>query len=128
MSFSYDNTQISASGTNYISFVRFAVDDKNSTLYTLEDEEIDALYDQTSSADNQIQRNYQTAVWCAEYLLVRYSKMPSSWSSAGTSVTNNERLKALQQLLDRLRLKLLAIDGVSPMLYTYRPLGFKECW
>jgi hypothetical protein len=128
MSFSYNESQISASGTNYISMVRFQVDDTDSTTYILSDELITALYNETASTVPQIWRNYTTAIGAAEFIYRRYSKMPISWSSAGTSVNRSDRLTALDSLLSRLRMLLFQSSGASPILYADRPTDFQRCW
>ena len=126
MSFSYNESQISASGTNYISFVRFQLDDTSSVTYAFSDEVLTALYNDTSGT--QIVRNYTAAVRAAEALYRKYSKMPNSWSSAGTSVNRSDRLTALASLLGSLRSALLAVSGSSAVIYAYRPENYCESY
>lgn len=129
MSFSYNNTQIVASGTNYISFVRFTIDDKNSASYILEDEEITAIYNDITtlySGESQTIRNWRTAVAAKEYVCRSYSSTITSWSSDGTSINYGNRATTCQDELNRLRYKLLSVIGQPAILYPTRPASFCE--
>lgn len=118
MSFSYNNTRIAASGVYTIDFVRFKIDDIDSTAYDIEDEEITALFNATTG--EQLDRNYQTAIKVAEHLAVRYRKQVT-FSSAGTSMQLSDRAELWEQVVNNLRLEYLQITGQSGVVYPYRP-------
>lgn len=87
MSFSYNETQIAPDSVHYIDFVRFTVNDTDSTNYDLSDEVITALYNVTYANSAQILRNYQTAVSAQEYICNKRAGNIQSFTSGGTSVT-----------------------------------------
>lgn len=125
MGFSYDESQIC---TNIVSFVRFQLDDTSSTAYAISNEVITALYNDTNPTDTQISRFYLTALRAAEYLYVKYSKLPASYTSAGTTVNRGDRLTALAELIQNLRLRYLSAAGISPVLYAERSRAYYECF
>lgn len=120
MSFSYNNTRISASGTFPIDFVRFKIDDINSAAYDIEDEEITTVFSGTLDSLSQLERNYLTAITVAEHLAVRYRK-EATFSSAGTSMNLKERAEAWLEVVNDLRMEFLQKVSVSSVLYPNRP-------
>lgn len=119
MSFSYFR-EITASGTNYIDFTRWKIDDIDSTAYEVNDEEITVLYNEIPTTFTQIQRNYLTAIKVADYLATKYKKQ-ATFSSAGTSMNLKERADAWQEVVDKLRLEYLQVTGISAVMYPNRP-------
>jgi hypothetical protein len=93
MSFTYDPTKIATSDPTYISAVRFLVQDTDEATAEVSDEEITALYGQTSADDDQIVRTYATALAVATGLERRYRKQ-ATFSSGGTSVQYGQRAEA----------------------------------
>lgn len=125
MSFSFAASGISASGTDYISFTRFKIDDTESPG-EISDEIIIALYGQTATGNDQITRNYHTAISAARYLQTKYTKQ-FNFSSAGTSVQQmQERAKAWGELIASLAYELASIQGAGPVVYPYRPAAYND--
>lgn len=124
--FTYYETEIGENSTDFISFVRFQVDDTNSSAYDLSDEVITALYNDTSTEDAQITRNYYTAIKAAEYLYRKATKNVDSFSSGGTSVNYANRASRLLDLIAQLRTKLLSINNISTVVYASRPSYYSE--
>jgi len=122
MSFTYFNTDIAATSSDYTSFVRFMLDDKDSTAYELENEEITALYNETTGT--QVVRNYQTAIKAAKYLWRKYSKQVT-FSSAGTSMQLSERANHWWQVIQTLQGELNIYTGMQPVLYPQRTASFR---
>lgn len=118
MSFSYNNQRIAASGTFPIDFVRWRLDDIDSTAYDIEDEEITTLFAETSGI--QLDRNFLTAIKVAEHLAVRYRKQVT-FSSAGTSMNLSDRADHWDKLVNDLRLQYLSITNQSAVVYPNRP-------
>ena len=123
MSFSYNENQIVASGTNYISFVRFTVNDVDSTAYDVSDEVITAKYSETSATSAQILRNYQTALAIQQYICNKRAGNIQSFSSGGTSVTYtqdscSDKVAYLRQMV------MLYNGGLGSVLYPTRRKGF----
>lgn len=101
MSANYDPTKIATSDTTFISAVRWLIQDTNMAAAELSDEEITALFNQTSTDDTQSVRTYATALAAAQGLERRYRKQ-ASFSSGGTSVQLGERAKAWGQMVSEL--------------------------
>ncbi len=123
MSFTYTNTAIGETSTDYISFTRFTLDDKDSTAYEIEDEEITALYNQTLTSYSQIYRNYSVVIACGDYLLVKYSKQ-ATFTSGGTTVQYSERAKSVASILGKYRMKLSILSGSGGVIYPSRTSNF----
>lgn len=123
MSFSYNYNRIAASGTYTIDFVRFTLDDTDSTAYELEDEVITALFNETSSTDSQVIRNYHTAIKAATALWRKYSKQVT-FSSAGTSMQLSDRANHWWTILQQLKGELTIQQGASPVIYPQRTSSF----
>lgn len=121
--FTYYETEIAEDSTDFISAVRFMVNDTDSTNYDLSDEVITALYNQTDTTLAQIERNYLTAISAQEYICNKRADNISAWSSAGTSVTYGSKGDC-DDKLQRLRMKLLSLQGYSGILYPQRPSSF----
>jgi hypothetical protein len=125
MSFTYTETQTIVSGANYISVVRFLTDDTNSDAYDLSDEIITAKYTETNAIDTQTSRNYLTAIKCAEYMLVKYSKQVS-FSADGVSMQLDKRIDAWRSILNNLRASWFSLSNTSGMIYANRCANFRE--
>lgn len=123
MTFSYNENRIAASGTYTIDFVRFTLDDTDSTAYELSDEVITALFNETTNSSQYV-RNYQTAIKAANYLWRKYSKQVT-FSSAGTSMQLSDRAKHWWQVIQTLQGELNLYRGVPPVLYPLRTASFK---
>lgn len=119
MSFSYNVNQIAASGTNTIDYVRWALDDIDSTAYDIENEEITVVAAGILNG-TQTEKNILTAIKIAEKLWRRYSKQVS-FSSAGTNMQLSDRANHWLDVINDLRLQYAAIAGISTTLYPYRP-------
>ena len=122
MSFSYNENQIVASGTNYISFVRFTVNDTDSTAYDVSDEVITAQYNGTSTSSTQTLRNYQTAYAIQQHLCNKRAGNIQSFSSGGTSVTYTQEY--CEDKLSYLRQMVMLYSGQSNVVYPSRTNGF----
>lgn len=122
--FTYHASGIAPSGTDYVSAVRFIIQDTVDGVFELLDEEITALYD-TSAAlygttqDARIQRVYYTALECAKALHHRYARQ-ATFSSAGTSVQLGERAKYWSTVVDELGIKLISLNNGGSVLYGRR--------
>lgn len=121
--FTYNEAHIAANNTDYVSAVRFLVSDTDSTDYDLSDEVIAALYNQTTTTNTQIIRNYQTAIMAQEYLCNKSNNGIKSFSSGGTSVTYGGETDCSSKL-QNLRMKLAQYQGVSAVIYPSRSTGF----
>ncbi len=122
MSFSYNENQIVASGTNYISFVRFTVNDTDSNAYDVSDEVITAQYNATSANSTQTLRNYQTAYAIQQHLCNKSAGNIQQFSSGGTSVTYTQEY--CSEKLSYLRQMVMLYSGQSSVLYPSRQQGF----
>jgi enamine deaminase RidA (YjgF/YER057c/UK114 family) len=120
MSFTFSASGIVASGTDYISFVRWKLDDINASAYEIENEAITALYTEVGAQIDQATRNYLTAIKAGNYLVTKYTKM-ASFSSAGTSVQLRERAEAWKQRIAELSFEMLQYTNVGSVIYPYRP-------
>lgn len=120
MSASYNFDAIAASGTNYISAVRFIIQDipatptSSGTDVELQDEEITALFNTTSTGYGtgtgvEEQCAYATALECAKALHRRYSKQ-ATFSSAGTRVELNERAQYWLNTVQDIAMKLATLS------------------
>lgn len=92
MAFTYVEANSNIDNTDYLSAVRFVLQDTVTAEQELSDAEITAQYGTTDSDDVQKVRNLTAAVLLARTLHRRYSKQ-ASFSSQGTSVQLLERAK-----------------------------------
>jgi hypothetical protein len=107
---SYTPSGIAPSGTDYISAVRFLIQDTDATVVELEDAEITALYNCTVALyTTQEQRVYATALDCAKALHRRYAKQ-ATFSSAGTSVQLGARAEYWLNVVQDLAMKLATLS------------------
>lgn len=124
MSFSYFEAEIAVDSEDYISAVRFMINDTDSENYDVSDEIITALYNQTNEDSTQAQRNIDTAIAAQEYICNKRADNISAWSSAGTSVTYGAKGDC-EDKLNRLRMKRLERLGIGGVLYPTRTKGFR---
>lgn len=122
MSFSYNENRIAASGTHTVDFVRFTLDDTDSTAYDLSDEVITALY---ADYGDQTINNYQTAIKAAQYLWRKYSKQVT-FSSAGTSMNLSDRADHWWRVIQTLQVEINIRRGIPPVLYPQRTSSFSN--
>jgi hypothetical protein len=127
MSYSYNENRIAASGVYTVDFVRFALDDTDSTAYELSDEVIIALYNDASAITDQVTRNYVTAINAAKYLWRKYSKQVT-FSSAGTSMNLSDRAKYWWNVVTSLQGELMTKTNTLPVLYPSRSSNFGNNW
>lgn len=123
---SYSPSQIDPATGEYISAVRFLLQDTSTTAPELADEELTALYNALSEDDyTQAQRVYLTAARAAEALWVRYSRQ-ASFSSGGTSMELSKRAEGWKATVAHLAsLAGLAVgDGPDTVTYQCRPATF----
>lgn len=115
MSFTYDPTQIAASGTgNELSAVRFILQDTTQPAF-FEDSEIIALFDSSSTAySNQESRVYYTCLELAKALHRRFARQ-ATFSSAGTSVQLNERAQYWLTIVQDLAVKLATLSYTNSL-------------
>jgi hypothetical protein len=92
MAFHYDAGYSNIANDDFISAVRFALQDTVEDEQEFDDFELIAQYDATLSTDVQTVRNLATAVTLARVLQRRYAKQ-ASFSSQGTSIQLLERAK-----------------------------------
>lgn len=118
------DTNISPSGTDYTSAVRWIIQDTDSAVYEISDAAITALYNDTAvqygtdtSGIVQVQRVYSTALECAKALHRRYAKQ-ATFSSAGTSVQLNERAQYWLTVVQDIALKLSTLSGSGSLFAT----------
>lgn len=113
----YNPANVNNSNTDYISVVRFLIDDKDAE--EILDAEITALYANTDSGSDQAIRNFQTAVQAAQYLHTKYAKQ-ATFSSAGTSVQLLERAKYWASVVQDLAYRTSEIMGSVGITYIGR--------
>jgi hypothetical protein len=92
MAFSYDEDESHISSSDYVSAIRFALQDTVAAEVEFSDGEIDAQFAGTDDTQDQTVRNLRAAVKLARILQRRYAKQ-ASFSSQGTSVQLLERAK-----------------------------------
>jgi hypothetical protein len=128
MSYTYNETQAIVSGAFYIDAVRFLVADTDvsdgANTAELSDEIITAKYTETASGDTQVSRNYQTAIKCAEYLYVKYSKL-ASFTADGVTINYKDRADMWLRFLNSLRNTWLAVTCQQPVIYASRPASYR---
>ena len=112
----YSTSDIASTSTNYVSAVRWLIQDIDTSTAEVQDTEITTLYNATNADDSQAIRNYATALACAQALERRYRKQ-ASFSSGKTSVQLGERAKAWAKVVDELAMELFSLrqnaDGRS---------------
>ena len=124
MSATYNPSNIAASGTDYISAVRWLIQDTDTTVAQISDEELTALYGTMPSTDSSDTRAYKTAVAAAKGLYTRYMHQ-ASFSSGGTSVQLKERAENFRTIVADLEYKLLELqNGSAGMIYSVRYPSF----
>lgn len=129
MSFSYEPTQSNIANDDYISAVRFALQDTIADEQEFDDGEIDAQYNATSETDTQTVRNLIVAVSLARVLQRRYAKQ-ASFSSQGTSVQLLERAKFWSSMIESLESDLMVVQmedgGTGGILYAGRQASYTD--
>ena len=128
MSFTYVAANSGSTNSDYLSAVRFIIQDTDSATAEITDEEITAQYGTTSSDDEQEVRNYGAAYLVAVALERRYRKQ-ATCSSGGTSVNYAQRAEAWALMVGEIATELFrakmraaqqtegAIIGGRPPLY-----------
>ena len=116
MAFTYVPANTASTNADYLSAVRWLIQDTDEATAELPDAEITAQYGQTNSDDSQQIRNFATALACAQGLERRYRKQ-ASFSSGKTSVQLGERAQAWATVVDELAMDLFSLrqnaDGRS---------------
>lgn len=129
--YTYDETQIIASGTNYISVVRFLINDTlvsgGANTALVSDEVITALYlQQAGITVSQLERNWRTAIEVKRHICSNLSSSIQSFSSGGTSITYGNRSEQCKIELADLIMRLRELLGVAPILYPNRSASFRK--
>lgn len=122
MSFSYNPEEISPSGTNLISAVRFLIADVNASNPQIQDEEITALAGDVTATDATF-KTYTVAISAAEYIYRKYLQMVT-FSSAGTSVNYSDLAKQYQEILNKLTAQKNTYAGNNMVIYAYRAKSY----
>lgn len=117
MSFTYVAANIAPDDEEFVSVVRWVVQDTDEATAEVTDEEIEALYSSTPASDLQIIRNLHTALLVALALERRYRKQ-ATFSSGGTSVQLGARAEAWAEVVTQIEAALsderMKALGMSP--------------
>ena len=116
MAFTFVEANSASNNADYLSAVRWLIQDTDDATAELTDALITAQYGQTDPTKSQKIRNFVTALACAQALERRYRKQ-ASFSSGKTSVQLGERAQAWAAVVDELAMELFSLhqnaDGRS---------------
>ena len=108
MAFTFVEANSASNNADYLSAVRWLIQDTDEATAELADALITAQYGQTDSTESQQIRNFATALACAQGLERRYRKQ-ASFSSGKTSVQLKERAEAWAKSVDELAMELFSL-------------------
>jgi hypothetical protein len=116
MPITFDAANAAPDNEDYLSAIRWLIQDTDDASAEVADAAITAHYIFTNADDPQIVRNYETAVKIAQALERKYRKQ-ATFSSGGTSVNLRERAEswgvAVSDLMAELHAERMKAEGLS---------------